>query len=95
MISEAGFSFKMAVDICNDNFKTNPAEGKVLYSKFLKFVIESYISLGQTYKYSQSTVEYILKVAELRSYIKAQFVEKILVYFLCCIDPLSLHNVEK
>lgn len=80
-ISDAQFSFKMILEICLQMAKNEDDDAPVYFNKFLNFILESYLNLGNSDKYKEANLETMVKVYELNTYIKDSFIEKILISY--------------
>lgn len=80
-ISDAQFSFKMILEICLQMAKNEDDDAPVYFNKFLNFILESYLNLGNSDKYKEANLETMVKVYELNTYIKNSFIEKILISY--------------
>lgn len=81
IISDAQFSFKMVLEICLSMAKNENAEAHSYFNKFLDFIIESYLILGNSENYKEADLETMVKVYELNTYIKNSFIEKLLISY--------------
>ena len=81
IISDAQFSFKMVLEICLSMAKNENSEAHSYFNKFLNFVIESYLILGNSENYRDADLETTVKVYELNTYIKNSFIEKLLISY--------------
>jgi hypothetical protein len=81
IISDAQFSFQMVLEICLSMAKNENMESHRYFNKFINFIIESYLILGNVDQYNDANLETIVKVYELNTYIKISFVEKLLIYY--------------
>lgn len=56
-ISDAQFSFKMVIEICEQMTKNDTEGARIYFNKFLTFVIENYFLLGSQDYYTEANLE--------------------------------------
>lgn len=81
-ISDAQFSFKTVIEICEQMTKNDTEGARIYFDRFLNFVIENYFLLGSQDYYTEANLESQVKVYELNSYIKNTFIEKVFVSYV-------------
>jgi len=84
----------MVVDICRDYIKSNEEKGRQIFVDFLEFIIDGYLIVGNSENYKYADTETLVKVSELRNYIKHSFIEKLLIHFVKTVGAEHLTNVE-
>lgn len=81
LISDALFSFQMALEVCLEMAEQDEENAKRYFEKCLDSIIEEYLKFGDPEYYKNFNLENRVKIHILANYVKSSFIERILIHY--------------